>query len=65
MAKVKIKKCSVSRYWYADKVGETFTLSESKKHEVKISATESNACYVVLHKDKEHVVVIDDCEVVG
>jgi hypothetical protein len=65
MTKIKIKKCSVPRYWYAQKIGETFTLAETKKHEVKESPIESNTCYVVLFENKEHVVIVDDCEVLS
>ena len=65
MQHIKILKCSVSKYWYDDKVGQTFPLVDSKTHEVKESPTESNTCYVVLHDNKEHVVVAEDCEVVA
>jgi len=62
MKRIKILNCSVSKYWYADKIGETFALCEEKKHDIRETATESNKCVVVLHKQKEHVVVAADCE---
>ena len=62
--KIEIKQCSHAHYWYADKVGESFPLVGLDKHEIRESSSSSNSCYVVVHDNKEHVVIIDDCEVI-
>ena len=63
--KIKINKCSVSRYWYHDMIGDTFPLVDDKKYEVKESKDNANNCYIVIHSNQEHVVICDDCEVVA
>ena len=62
--RVLIKSCSVPKYWYADRIGETFTLVDDTKHEIRENSDSANACYVVIHNNKEYVVVVDDCEMI-
>ena len=62
--KIKIKQCSVNRYWYSEMIGKEFPLVNNKVHEVKEDNEKSNKCYTVIHENKEHVVLVNDCEVI-
>ena len=61
--RIKIKKCSVSQYWYKTRIGEVFELTNDKKYEVKRGNNKSGYCYIVLHENQEHVVAVNDCEI--
>ena len=61
--KIKIVQCSNENYWYKDLIGESFPLVDLEKREIRASATSANTCYVAIHNNKEHVVIVDDCEV--
>ena len=63
--KAVIHKCSVDKYWYKDKIGESFPMVDDKKFEIREDKDNANSRYVVIYNNKEHVVVVEDCEVIA